>query len=121
MFPVILPTCNVRPSASSVCGVCMARELLWNARRGTPYRLIPTPNYHLTGTPQVRSMVLARPELLAAKPHELERCLRFVYGSVGGDRDTVLRCPLLLARPLGQVLGPRYRYGGGRGAACAEP
>lgn len=56
-------------------------------------------------------MVLARPELLAAKPHELERCLRFVYGTVGGDRDTVLRCPLLLARPLGQVLGPRYRWG----------
>lgn len=61
-------------------------------------------------TEEVRSMVLARPELLAAKPHELERCLRFVYGTVGGDRDTVLRCPLLLARPLGQVLGPRYSF-----------
>ncbi|EFJ44804.1 hypothetical protein VOLCADRAFT_94950 [Volvox carteri f. nagariensis] len=59
---------------------------------------------------QVREMVLARPELLAAKPHDLERSLKFVYHTVGGNNSTVLSCPLLLTKPLGQVLGPRYSF-----------
>ncbi|EFJ44803.1 hypothetical protein VOLCADRAFT_94948 [Volvox carteri f. nagariensis] len=59
---------------------------------------------------QVREMVLARPELLAAKPHDLERSLKFVYHTVGGNNSTVLSCPLLLTKPLGQMLGPRYSF-----------
>ncbi|KAG2440484.1 hypothetical protein HYH02_010363 [Chlamydomonas schloesseri] len=59
---------------------------------------------------QIRSMALARPELLAVKPHDLSRSLRFVREVVGGDNATVLSCPLLLAKPLGQVLGPRYSF-----------
>ncbi|KAG2497961.1 hypothetical protein HYH03_004222 [Edaphochlamys debaryana] len=59
---------------------------------------------------QIRGMALSRPELLAAKPHDLERSLRFVREAVGGDNGTVLACPLLLARPLGQALGPRYSF-----------
>ncbi|GIL43645.1 hypothetical protein Vafri_1316 [Volvox africanus] len=58
---------------------------------------------------QVRDMALARPEVLAVKAHDLERSLKFVYETVGADNGTVLSCPLLLTKPLGQVLGPRYR------------
>ncbi|GLC33857.1 hypothetical protein PLESTB_000512100 [Pleodorina starrii] len=59
---------------------------------------------------QIREMVLSRPELLAVKAHDLERSLRFVYDTVGGDNGTVLACPLLLTKPLGQCLGPRYSF-----------
>eukprot|EP00198_Chlamydomonas_reinhardtii_P013216 XP_001702553.1 predicted protein [Chlamydomonas reinhardtii] len=59
---------------------------------------------------QIRAMALTRPELLAVKPHDLDRSLRFVRETIGGDNGTVLSCPLLLAKPLGQVLGPRYSF-----------
>ncbi|KAG2446196.1 hypothetical protein HXX76_000789 [Chlamydomonas incerta] len=59
---------------------------------------------------QIREMALARPEVLAIKPHDLDRSLRFVRESIGGDNATVLACPLLLCKPLGQVLGPRYSF-----------
>ncbi|PNH08773.1 hypothetical protein TSOC_004657 [Tetrabaena socialis] len=59
---------------------------------------------------EVREMVVARPELLAVKPHDLVRSLKFVLDAIGGSNATVLACPLLLARPLGQVLGPRYSF-----------
>ncbi|KXZ56777.1 hypothetical protein GPECTOR_1g70 [Gonium pectorale] len=66
---------------------------------------------------QVRELVSARPELLASKPHDLERSLRFVRETIGGDTATVMGCPLLLAKPLGQALGPRYSFIQKRGLA----